>query len=112
MKLRLSTGPHILARENTQGIMLDVLIALLPATAAGLYLFGLRAAWILAIAVASAVIAEALWQKLSGQKVTVNDLSAVVTGLLLGLNLPSSAPLWLPAVGSAFAIIIVKQLFG
>ena len=112
MKLRLSTGPHILARENTQGIMLDGLIALLPATAAGLYLFGLRAAWILAIAVASAVIAEALWQKLSGQKVTVNDLSAVVTGLLLGLNLPSSAPLWLPAVGSAFAIIIVKQLFG
>ena len=112
MKLRLSTGPHILARENTQGIMLDVLIALLPATAAGLYLFGLRAAWILAIAVASAVIAEALWQKLSGQKVTVNDLSAVVTGLLLAFNLPATIPLWQAALGGVVAIVVAKQMFG
>ncbi len=112
MRLRLSTGPHILAKDTTRSIMLDVLIALVPTTAAGLYLFGLRAAWVLAIAVASAVIAEALWQRLSGRRLQINDLSAVVTGLLLGLNLPSSAPLWLPAIGSAFAIIIVKQLFG
>ncbi len=112
MSLRLSTGPHILAKDTTQKIMLDVLIALVPATAAGIYLFGLRAVWVLALAIASAVIAEAAWQYLSGRRIQVNDLSAVVTGLLLGLNLPSSAPLWLPVIGSAFAVIVVKQLFG
>jgi len=112
MTLRLSTGPHILSHKTTRGIMLDVLIALLPTTAAGIYLFGTRAAWLLAVAVIAAVLAEAVWQRLSGRPLQIDDLSAVVTGLLLGLNLPSSAPLWLPAIGSVFAIIIIKQLFG
>ncbi|MCL1964412.1 MAG: RnfABCDGE type electron transport complex subunit D [Firmicutes bacterium] len=112
MTLPLSTGPHILGKRTTRGIMLDVLIALTPAAAAGVYLFGVRAAWVLGVAVASAVATEALWQRLSHRPLQVGDLSAVVTGLLLGLNLPSSAPLWLAAVGSAFAIVVVKQLFG
>jgi Na+-translocating ferredoxin:NAD+ oxidoreductase subunit D len=112
MTLRISTGPHILHKEDTRSIMTDVLIALAPTAAAGIYLFGLRAAWVLAVACASAVISEYAWQKLARQPVRVNDMSAMVTGLILGLNLPSSVPLWLPAIGSALAIIIVKQLFG
>lgn len=112
MNLHISTGPHIRTRESTRGLMLDVLIALLPTTAAGIYLFGLRAAWVLAVSIASAVVAEYVWQKLMKRPVRVNDLSAVVTGLILGLNLPASVPLWMPAIGSVFAIIIVKQLFG
>ncbi|MDL2318890.1 RnfABCDGE type electron transport complex subunit D [Eubacteriales bacterium OttesenSCG-928-A19] len=112
MSLRLSTGPHILPRENTGTIMRDVLIALAPATAAGIYLFGLSAAIVLVVSVASAVLAEGLWQKLTGQRVLVRDLSAVVTGLLLGLNLPANAPWWMAMIGSAVAIILIKQLFG
>ncbi|MDR0898014.1 MAG: RnfABCDGE type electron transport complex subunit D, partial [Oscillospiraceae bacterium] len=112
MRLRLSTGPHLLAREGTPSIMLDVIIALLPATAAGLYLFGLGALVVLVSAVLSAVVAEALWQKLSGKPIQIKDLSAAVTGLLIGLNLPSSAPWWLPVIGSAVAVLLVKQLFG
>lgn len=112
MRLRLSTGPHILARDNTRIIMQDVLIALLPTSVAGIYLFGTRAALVLAVSVASAILAEFIWQRLTKRPVTVRDLSATVTGLLLGLNLPSSAPLWLPVIGSVFAVIIVKQLFG
>jgi len=112
MNLRLSTGPHLLSRESTQTLMLDVLIALIPATAAGIYLFGSRAAWVLAAAVVSAVVFEWLWQKMTRQPVRVKDLSAVVTGLILGLNLPAQAPLWLPVIGSLIAIVLVKQLFG
>ena len=112
MRLRLSTGPHILARASTRTVMLDVIIALLPATAAGLYLFGYRAAIVLAVAVLSAVLAEGIWQKLSGRPVRIGDLSAVVTGLLLGLNLPSSSPWWMVMIGSVIAIVLIKQLFG
>jgi len=92
--------------------MLDVIIALIPTAAAGVYLFGIRAAWVLAVAVISAVLAEFIWQKLAKKPVRVGDLSAVVTGLILGLNMPSEVPLWLPAIGSFIAIILVKQLFG
>lgn len=112
MGLRLSYGPQIHARDNTRIIMQDVLIALLPTTAAGIYLFGVRAAMVLAICTATAILSELLWQKLAKQPVRINDLSAAVTGLLLGLNLPVSAPWWLCVVGSAFAILIIKQLFG
>ncbi len=112
MRLRLSTGPHLHATETTRSLMQDVLIALLPAAVAGIYLFGERAAVLLAVSVASAVLAEAAWQRLAGQPLQVRDLSAAVTGLLLGLNLPSSAPWWLAVVGSVFAIVVVKQLFG
>ncbi len=112
MNLHISTGPHIRTRVSTKSLMLDVLIALLPTTAAGIYLFGLNALWVLAVSIASAVIAEFLFQKLAKRPVRVGDLSAVVTGLILGLNLPANVPLWLPIVGSVFAIVIVKQLFG
>ncbi len=112
MNLRLSAGPHFVARESTQTLMLDVIIALIPTTAAGVYLFGIRAAWVLAISVISAVLAEFIWQKLAKKPVRVSDLSAVVTGLILGLNMPPEVPLWLPAIGSFLAIMLVKQLFG
>ena len=112
MNLRMSAGPHFVARESTQTLMLDVLIALIPTTAAGVYLFGLRAAWVLAVSVISAVLAEFVWQKLARKPVRVNDLSAAVTGLILGLNMPAEVPLWLPAIGSIIAILLVKQLFG
>jgi electron transport complex protein RnfD len=92
--------------------MRDVTIALLPAAAFGVYNFGMNAFIILALSVLTAVGAEALSQKVRGVEITVSDFSAVVTGLLLAMNLPSSAPFWLPIVGSAFAIIIVKQAFG
>mgnify|MGYP003623570112 CR=1 FL=1 len=112
MSLRLSTGPHILARTSTRSIMLDVLIALLPTTAAGIYFFGLDAAIVLAVSVLSAVLAEAAFQKLAGRPVMIKDLSAAVTGLLLGLNLPSSSPWWMAVIGSVVAVVLVKQLFG
>lgn len=92
--------------------MLDVLIALAPTTVAGVYLFGLRAAWVICVSVIAAMLSEYVWQKLMKQKTSVNDLSAIVTGLILGLNLPAGAPLWMAALGSAIAIILVKQLFG
>ncbi len=112
MSLRISTGPHVLTKESTQTMMLDVLIALAPATVAGVYLFGLKAAWVLCAAVISAVVSEYIWQKLMKKKNSLGDLSAVVTGLIMGLNLPSGAPLWMAVLGSAVAIILVKQLFG
>lgn len=112
MRLRLSTGPHFLARDTTRIIMLDVLIALIPATAAGIYLFGYKAAIVLAVSVASAMLAEGIWQKLMRKPMLVTDLSAAVTGLLLGLNLPATSPWWMAMLGSFVAVLLVKQLFG
>lgn len=112
MSLYISAAPHIKAKDTTQKLMLNVVISLLPCVLAGLYLFGVKAAIVLAVAVVSAVLAELVWQKLAHQKVRINDLSAVVTGLLLGLTIPPSSPWWMVAIGSVFAIIIVKQLFG
>ncbi|MDW7661970.1 MAG: RnfABCDGE type electron transport complex subunit D [Bacillota bacterium] len=111
-RLTVSSSPHIRSTETTQKIMRDVTIALLPAAAFGVYNFGLRALTILVLSIVSAMAAEALSQKIRKVPITVDDFSAVVTGLLLGMNLPVSVPLWLPIVGSAFAIIIVKQAFG
>ena len=108
----VSSSPHIHSKNSIQGAMKDVLIALMPALAASLYFFKLDALWIVLVSVLSAMAAEALWQKLTGQDITINDLSAAVTGLLLAFNLPVTVPLWLPVVGSFFAIIIVKQFFG
>lgn len=112
MSLYISSAPHIKAKDTTQKLMLNVVISLLPCVLAGVYLFGVKAAIVLAVAVVSAVLAELVWQKLAHQKVRINDLSAVVTGLLLGLTIPPSSPWWMVAIGSVFAIIIVKQLFG
>ena len=110
--LTVSPPPHIKHRDTTRGIMLDVIIALTPATVWGIILFGARAAVIVAISVLSAVGFESLCCLLFKKKQSIGDLSAVVTGLLLGLNLPSSASYWLPVFGSFFAIVVVKQLFG
>ena len=112
MRLRLSTGPHILSSDTTQKKMLDVIIALVPTSVAGVYLFGVQALWVLCASILAAVATEFLYQKITGRHSTIADLSAVLTGLLLGLNMPSAAPLWVPVIGSIFAILIVKQLFG
>ena len=110
--LTLSSSPHIRANESVQTIMRDVLIALLPAALAGVYFFKMRAALVMIVAVASAVLTEYLWQRLTHKNITVGDLSAAVTGLLLAFNVPPTMPLWMVVVGTVFAVLIVKQLFG
>ncbi|WIV10575.1 RnfABCDGE type electron transport complex subunit D [Proteiniborus sp. MB09-C3] len=111
-KLIASSSPHIRSDETISRIMLDVIIALLPATLASIYFFRFNALKLIVLSVLSAVITEAIFQKARKKPVTINDLSAVVTGLLLAFNIPSSAPWWIPVIGSAFAIAIVKQFFG
>lgn len=110
-KLKVSSNPHIRSKVTTSGIMMAVVLALLPAAGFGIYNFGIRALLHILITVAATVLTEALYG-LYRKKMTVTDLSAVVTGLLLALNLPVSAPLWIGAVGGVFAILIVKMLFG
>lgn len=111
-KLIVSHAPHIAGGDSISQIMLHVIIALLPALLAGCLVFGLRALAVTVICVLSCVVFEGLWQKILKKPVTVSDLSAVVTGMLLAFNLPAGIPLWMPVVGSFFAIIIVKQFFG
>ena len=109
----VSSSPHIRDRVTSSTIMLMVVIALLPATFFGIWNFRREGAWLLIlVTVASAVLAEYIWEKLMHKPVTIGDFSAVVTGLLLALNLPPTLPLWMGALGSVFAIIVVKQLFG
>lgn len=110
--LNVSSNPHIRARYTTGNIMLMVLIALLPASMFGVFNFGLNAFLVIVISVASCVLTEYVYNLLMKKKSTIGDLSAVVTGLLLALNLPASAPWWMPLIGSVFAILIIKQLFG
>lgn len=109
---KISSSPHVRSELTTGGIMLDVVIALFPASIVGVYNFGFRAFLIILITIASCVAFEWLFQRMTKRKSTVGDFSAVVTGLLLALNLPPDIPYWIPILGSAFAIIIVKQLFG
>ena len=111
-RLIVSMSPHIRADESISRIMRDVVIALLPATFAGLYYFRMGAAKVIIAAVLAAVITEAAIQKIRKRPVTINDWSAVVTGLLLAFNIPATAPWWLPVIGSIFAIAIVKHTFG
>ncbi len=108
---RVSSNPHVRSKVTTNGIMMAVVLALLPATGFGIYNFGFRALLHILITVASTVIMEFLFG-LYKKKLTVTDLSAVVTGLLLALNLPVGAPLWMGALGGVFAILVVKMLFG
>ncbi len=110
--LTVTPPPHIRAHDTTRTVMLDVCIALLPALIWGVYIFGARVLMLTAISVIFAVLAEVGYEKLIDKPITVLDFSAVVTGLLLALNLPVSVPLWIPAVGAVFAIVVVKQLFG
>lgn len=108
----VSGTPHVRSKESIQSIMRDVIIALIPATAMGIYFFGIPALILIAVSIIASVFFEWLYQKLLKKPVTISDLSAVVTGLLLAMNLPASAPIWVPIVGAAFAIIFAKQLFG
>ena len=111
-KAKLMISPHIHCGQSTTGIMLDVLIALLPATVAGAVIFGWRALLVVAVCLISCVGFEALFNLLTKKDLTIIDLSAAVTGLLLALNLPANIPLWQCVVGSLFAIVVVKCLFG
>ncbi len=111
-QLHISSSPHIHGKKTTTSIMLDVIIALIPATIAGFLIFGLKALSVVMMCIAVCVLSEFVFNKLAKKEDTTSDLSAVVTGLLLGLNLPADTPLWQVAVGSIFAIIIVKSIFG
>ena len=112
MSLYLSSAPHIRSPKTTTRLMVNVLISLLPCAAAGIYYFGLRAALVLAVSTCSAVLAEFVWQKLAHQTIRISDCSAAVTGLLIGLIISPTSPWWMAMIGSFFAIIVVKQLFG
>lgn len=110
--LKVSASPHVRSKDTTSDIMFDVIIALVPATVFGIYHFGRSALLLVITCILSCVAFEALYQWGMKKKITVGDYSAVLTGLLLALNLPPTLPIWMAVVGSAFAIIIVKQLFG
>ena len=108
----MAAGPHIHSADNARRIMLDVIIALLPASIAAVVLFGPKAVTMICVCVAAAVVSEFLFNLIAGREQSVGDLSAVVTGLLLALNLSTNVPLWQCALGSIFAIVLVKCAFG
>lgn len=110
--LNVSASPHVRSKETTQSIMADVCIAMLPAAAFGVFQFGFHALLVLIVTVAACVLSEYVFQKLLKLPLTVSDLSAAVTGMILALNMPANIPLWIPALGGIFAIIVVKQLYG
>ena len=112
MKFVVTSSPHIRGKRNTQQIMLDVVIALLPALLAGTMIFGMRALLVTLVCAAAAVAAEWVCGMILYHRNTVKDLSSVVTGLLLALTLPATVPYWLAAIGSVFAIVVVKGLCG
>jgi len=112
MKLHLTPAPHVHSPQTTRALMRNVLLALAPCAVAGVVIFGAPALVLMAVSVLSAVAGEACWQRLTGQKVRVDDMSAAVTGLILGLNLSPRAPWWLAVVGGLFAVVLVKGLFG
>ena len=110
--LKMSSSPHIRSKATTSNIMMLVAIALLPASAFGVWNFGLPAFGMLVTTTVVAVLTEYIYEKLMHKKITIKDFSAAVTGLLLALNLPPTAPIWMGIIGSVFAILVVKQLFG
>ncbi len=111
-KFKVSASPHIRDWRSTTDIMLDVIIALLPAAAVGVFNFGLNAFLLILVCIVSCMLSEYFSEKAFKKKNTVRDLSAALTGLLLALNLPPELPLWMAMVGSVFAIVVVKQMFG
>jgi len=111
-KLIVSVSPHLHKDESVSKIMWMVIISLLPAGAAGVFIFGITALWVIILGVVSALVTEAILQVLSKRKVTILDGSAVITGLLLAYNLPPKVPFWLPIMGAFFSIAIGKQIFG
>ncbi|MBQ9625033.1 MAG: RnfABCDGE type electron transport complex subunit D, partial [Clostridia bacterium] len=111
-KLIVSTSPHVSHKDSTQSIMRDVIIALMPAFAVSIYVFGLRAVLVTAVSVLSCVVSEYAFRRIAKRSNTLSDLSAVVTGIILAFNLPATMPLWMVAIGGFVAIFIIKQLFG
>ena len=111
-KLTVSFSPHVRGKDSVSSTMLDVITALIPALAGGIYFFGVRALIVCAVTVIACVLSEFLWDKATGKENTVGDLSAVVTGMLLSFTLPASIPYYMAAVGGVFAIIVVKMFFG
>ena len=110
--LNVSSSPHVRDQVTTSNIMLDVAIAMIPATAYGVYQFGIKAALVILVTVLSCVLSEYVYETLMGKPVTISDGSALVTGMILALNMPPSIPLWIPVLGGIFAVIVVKQLYG
>ncbi len=110
--MKVSSNPHVRSKVSTTSIMMAVIAALLPAAGFGIYNFGIDALILIVVTVASTVLTEFTYEKLMKKKITIGDYSAVVTGLLLALNLPSSAPWWIGVIGGVFAILVVKMLFG
>ena len=111
-KLIVSSSPHISSPVKTKNIMLDVIIAMVPALLASVYFFGPRALALVAITVAACVISEYVSRKVMKREQTIGDLSAVVTGMLLAFNYPATLPFWIAALGGVVAIVVVKQMFG
>ena len=110
--LNVSSSPHVRSDVITSNLMGDVIIAMIPTAVYGVWQFGVHAALVLIMTVLSCVVSEYLFERLLNKPVTVGDLSAVVTGLILGLNMPPEIPVWIPCLGGVFAIIVVKQLYG
>ena len=110
--LNVSSSPHVRSNTTTQSIMFDVAIAMLPASIYGVWQFGMHALIVLIATVLSCVISEYLFEKLMKKPITVSDGSALVTGMILALNMPPEIPVWMPVLGGVFAIIIVKQMYG
>lgn len=110
--LNVSSSPHARSSVLTQNLMFDVAIAMVPAAVYGVYQFGLKALCVLLVTMAGSVLSEYVYESLMGKPITVMDGSALVTGMILGLNMPPEIPLWIPFLGSVFAIIVVKQIYG
>ncbi|MCH5253484.1 MAG: RnfABCDGE type electron transport complex subunit D [Lachnospiraceae bacterium] len=110
--MKVSSNPHIRSKSSTSSIMLAVVIALLPAAGFGIYNFGTDALILILVTVLSTVLTEYIFEKILGKKTTIGDYSAIVTGMLLAMNLPPSAPWWIGMIGGIFAILVVKMLFG
>ena len=110
--LNVSSSPHARSSVLTQNLMFDVAIAMVPAAVYGVYQFGLKALCVLLVTMAGSVLSEYVYESLMGKPVTVMDGSALVTGMILGLNMPPEIPLWIPFLGSIFASIVVKQIYG
>lgn len=108
----VTSSPHVRSKMSTDKIMLCVIIALLPATVFGIFNFGPRALAVVVVTIASCLVSEYLYNKIAHKKQSVGDLSCIVTGLLLALNLSSTIPFWIAILGGAFAIVVVKMLFG
>ena len=110
--LNVSSSPHARSSVLTRNLMWDVVIAMIPASVFGVYQFGWKALMVLIATVASCVLSEYVFERVTGRPITISDGSAVVTGMILGLNMPPEIPVWIPVLGGVFAIVIVKQLYG